>query len=121
VDSRKRLTIVSFGFKYGNPNTNYYFDVSFLQNPAREKQWGLFASPDEKMREFIQSQPLYGVFFDKILPLIRVLLDCDDDVRIGIGCSSGRHRSVIVAEDIKHHFESLNIVVELVHREGAPW
>lgn len=121
MDSRRRLTLVTFGFKYGNPNTNYYFDVSFLRNPAREEEWGLFASPDEKMREFVLSQPMCGAFLDKVIPLIRVLLDCDDDVRVGIGCSSGRHRSVIIAEDIKHHLESSNIAVQLVHREAKPW
>lgn len=121
MDSRRRLTLVTFGFKYGIPNTNHYFDVSFLRNPAREARWGLFASTDEKMREFVLSQPLCGLFLEGVIPLIRVLLDCDDDVRIGLGCSSGRHRSVIVAEEIKRRLESQEIIVRLIHREEGLW
>lgn len=117
MDQHRRLTLVTFGFKYGTPNTNYYFDVSFLRNPARESQWGLFDSPDEKMREFVLSQPLCQSFLDTVVPMIRLLLECDDDVRVGLGCSSGRHRSVIVAEEIKRRLESTDIAVRLIHRE----
>ncbi|MCC7013802.1 MAG: hypothetical protein IT454_14695 [Planctomycetes bacterium] len=117
MDQHRRLTLVTFGFKYGTPNTNYYFDVSFLRNPAREPQWDLFASPDERMRTFVLGQPLCQSFLDSVVPVIRLLMECDDDVRVGIGCSSGRHRSVIVAEEIKRRLECKDITVRLIHRE----
>jgi UPF0042 nucleotide-binding protein len=117
MDQRRRLTLMTFGFKYGTPNTNYTFDVSFLRNPAREPQWSLFASPDESMREFVLGQTLCQSFLDTVVPVIRLLLECDDDVRIGIGCSSGRHRSVIVAEELRRRLESRDLCVRLVHRE----
>jgi len=113
----RQLTLVTFGFKYGTPNTNYYFDVSFLKNPAREDQWGLFASPDEAMRDFVLSQPLCKSFIDTVVPIVRLLLECDNDVRVGFGCSSGRHRSVIVAQEIRRRLESSDVSVRLVNRE----
>lgn len=117
MDRRRRLTLVTFGFKYGAPNTNYYFDVSFLKNPAREPQWDLFCAPDDRMREFVLSQPLAQSFLDSVVPIVRLLLECDDDVRIGLGCSSGRHRSVIVAEELKRRLEAPDLSVRLIHRE----
>jgi len=117
MDRRRRLTLVTFGFKYGAPNTNYYFDVSFLKNPAREPHWNLFASPDGGMREFVLSQALCQSFLESLVPVVRLLLECDDDVRVGIGCSSGRHRSVIVAEELKRRLESSDVAVRLFHRE----
>jgi len=117
MERRKRLTLVTFGFKYGPPNTNYYFDVSFLTNPARQEGWSLFSAPDARMREFVLSQPLCQQFLATATPLIQLLLECDDDVRVGLGCSSGRHRSVIVAEELARRLESEALAVRLVHRE----
>lgn len=114
---RPRLTLVTFGFKYGAPNANYTFDVSFLRNPAREEQWGLFATADEGMARFVLEQEECTTFLDRLLPLIRVLLGFDDDLRIGIGCSSGRHRSRIVAHEIQRLLEQEGVDVKLVHRE----
>lgn len=117
MDRPKRLTLVTFGFKYGPPNTNYYFDVSFLVNPARQEGWSLFSAPDAEMREFVLAQPLCRQFLDTATPLIRLLLECDDDVRVGIGCSSGRHRSVIVAQELARRLETSELTVRTIHRE----
>jgi UPF0042 nucleotide-binding protein len=108
---------MTFGFKYGTPNTNYTFDVSFLRNPAREERWGLFSAPDAGMREFVLSQPACQSFLDCVVPIVKLLLECDDDVRIGIGCSSGRHRSVIVAQELERRLASPELAVRLIHRE----
>lgn len=119
MSQRRTLTLVTFGFKYGPPNTNYYFDVSFLRNPAREDAWSLFSRPGPDMKSFVLEQPACQVFLEALVPMIHVLLECDDDVRIGLGCSSGRHRSRIVADELKARIESEDIFVRLVHREEA--
>lgn len=111
------LTIVTFGFKYGTPNTNYTFDVSFLKNPAREEPWSLFDAPDDAMRRFVLEQPAARTFLDKLVPLVRVLLGFDDDLRIGVGCSAGRHRSRIVAAELARRLEAEGVRVRLIHRE----
>jgi UPF0042 nucleotide-binding protein len=108
---------VTFGFKYGAPGTNYYFDVSFLRNPAREEQWDLFDEPTEEMRRFVLDQPKCRAFIGHLVPLVRTLADCDDDIRIGIGCSAGRHRSRIVAAELAERLQSDQLDIRLVHRE----
>jgi RNase adapter protein RapZ len=114
---RPRLTLVTFGFKYGAPHANYSFDVSFLQNPARQDPWSLFDRADDGMARFVLDQPECVAFLERLLPLLRVLLGFDDDLRVGIGCSSGRHRSRIVADEVRRRLEREGVDVRLVHRE----
>ncbi|MBI1369151.1 MAG: hypothetical protein GC162_10920 [Planctomycetes bacterium] len=116
---QRRLTLISFGFKYGQPNANYYFDVSFLTNPARQAEWDLFSQPCPKMRRFVLDQPAAQKFIEAVIPLLRVVMDADDDVRVGIGCSSGRHRSCIIVEELKRRLEDELTQVRIEHREEA--
>ena len=114
---RRRVTVITFGFKYGHPNTNHYFDVSFVRNPAREPSWDLFSQPCDAMRNFVLDQPSCQAFLDSAVPMIRTLVEVDDDVRIGIGCNSGRHRSCIVGEELVRRLEDDHTQVRLMHRE----
>ena len=119
----RRLTLLSFGFKFGHPPCNYYFDASFLKNPARETKFGLFSEPTNDMIDFVRNQPPCLPFVEKIADLALFLVDLDNDIRIGIGCNAGRHRSRIVcrviADAIDQRDGSRNIHVKLVHREEA--
>ncbi len=115
----KRLTLLSFGFKFGPPPTNYYFDVSFLKNPARDDRWDLFARVTPAMREFVLNQPNCRRFIEATVPLLRVLLECDGDVRVGFGCNAGRHRSAILVEEIARRLESDDVALKVVHREES--
>lgn len=114
---RPDLVLTTFGFKYGLPNANYFFDVSFLRNPAREAQWNLFAEPDDEMRAFVLGQKACQDFLRDVLPLIRTVMRCDDGVRVAIGCNAGRHRSRIVAEELAHRLSLEGVGVKLIHRE----
>ena len=71
------------------------------------------------MRRFVLEQPLCQAFLESTVPLVRTLLECDDDVRVGLGCSSGRHRSTIVAEELRRRLESEDVAVRMIHREEA--
>lgn len=115
--ARRRLTIVTFGFKYGPPSTNHYFDVSFVRNPAREPMWDLFSQPCADMRRFVLQQPACQAFLESAEPLIRQLIQLDDDTRIGLGCSSGRHRSCIIGEELARRLQDDHTAVRLIHRE----
>jgi RNase adaptor protein for sRNA GlmZ degradation len=115
--TRPDLILTTFGFKYGTPNANYFFDVSFLKNPAREEHWDLFAEPDDEMRAFVLGQQACQDFLRDMLPLIRTVLRCDDGVRVAIGCNAGRHRSRIVAEELAQRLSAEGVGVKLIHRE----
>lgn len=117
MHARSRITVVTFGFKYGPPPTNHYFDVSFLSNPARDPRWGLFSRPDDEMRDFVLRQPAAREFVSRAAELIAFLSEQDDDLRIGLGCSAGRHRSVLLAETLAAELAGRGFDVVLVHRE----
>jgi|GEM_PF-1011408 len=115
--SASRITVVTFGFKYGPPPTNHYFDVSFLSNPARDPRWGLFSEPDERMRAFVMAQPAAAEFVERAARFIAFLSAQDDDLRVGLGCNAGRHRSVLLAEALCESLARRGFEVVLVHRE----
>ena len=94
------VKLVSFGFKYGLPPANYYFDVSFVKNPARESKWGLFAKEDSEMTEFVLQQAKVTEFIDLVIPLIYHLAELDGFQTVAFGCNSGRHRSPIIVNEV---------------------
>ncbi|MEC4986486.1 MAG: RNase adapter RapZ, partial [Oscillatoria sp. PMC 1076.18] len=111
-----RVKIMSFGFKYGLPNANYYFDVSFAKNPARQKAWGMFGTIDIDMVEFVLAQKEVSNFIDLIIPVIKHIATVDSYQVVAFGCNAGRHRSPIIASEVAARIsETISTIVE--HRD----
>jgi len=114
------VKLMSFGFKYGIPNANYYFDVGFIKNPARESNWSFFSTPDEEMRAFVLHQPTVVEFLKYMVPLIKMLAPLDQSQVFAFGCNSGRHRSFILVEEISRQLKEEGIANKVIHREEDP-
>jgi len=112
------ITLMSFGFKYGPPNANYYFDVGFLKNPAREPKWGFFSKPDAEMSKFLIEQSQAQEFLGKIIPLLEYLAKIDQHQIFAFGCSAGRHRSSLIVEEIGKRLRAKGIQVQIIHRDN---
>jgi UPF0042 nucleotide-binding protein len=116
MTSKAKVQLQSFGFKYGAPTTNFYFDVTFLPNPARIEGKQLFDDLDDEMyRQVLEnksSQELISRVVDFILFVARF-----DSLKVGIGCNSGRHRSVVVVNEISKQLNSIGIDHEVTHRD----
>jgi UPF0042 nucleotide-binding protein len=110
------VKLMSFGFKYGLPSANYYFDVSFIKNPAREQQWGLFAVEDEQMARYVLDQDKAARFVDLVVPLIYHVVELDGFQSVAFGCNSGRHRSPIIVNEISRRIQG-DIRHVVVHRD----
>ena len=108
-----KVTLIPFGFKYGNPRANYIFDVSFLVNPVRQPGRSLRDPLDDNMRQFVLNQKEALAIIEVVANLIDLLINIADDIRIGIGCNSGRHRSRIICEEILRRNEHANIQIKL--------
>lgn len=108
---------MSFGFKYGIPNANYYFDVSFIKNPARDK-WNFFDKPNDEMRKFVLEQDIASKFLDKIEPVIVFLSQVDQHQIFAFGCNAGRHRSSILVDALAERLEKNGIKVKIIRRDG---
>lgn len=112
-----KIKLMSFGFKYGHPHANYYFDVGFIKNPAREKDWTFFSDADEQMCEYVMCQQDAKGLIELVVPLIK-FLDCIDQNQIfAFGCSAGRHRSVIIVDTIAEILRKEGIEVDVKHRD----
>ena len=83
-----RITLMSFGFKYVMPKANYNFDVGFIKNPAREKQWDFFSKTSKEMKEYVLNQTAVKEFLDKIESLLIFLSGIDQEQIFAFGCST---------------------------------
>ncbi|TKB05662.1 RNase adapter RapZ [Desulforhopalus sp. IMCC35007] len=125
MGSLEQLNVVvfSFGFKYGTPvDVNYVIDVRFLPNPywvdeLREKT-GLDAevadyvvSSQEGQRTVAQLQDFFRFIIGQNIAAEK------KTVRIGIGCTGGRHRSVAVVEKIAACLLTESVGVSVFHRD----
>ena len=111
------ITLVSFGFKYGQPHANYYFDVGFIKNPARNKNWGFFSTPDDDMKSYVLGQEQTKEFIEKIEPLIIFLSKIDQNQIFAFGCNAGRHRSNIIVDELARLLKERGLKVNVIHRD----
>lgn len=106
---------MSFGFKYGLPNANYYFDVGFIKNPARREGWNFFSEVTDEMRSYVLSQPEVLSFIELVVPLISFLENIDQKQVFAFGCNAGRHRSRVLVDHLGATFFKH---AEVIHRDG---
>lgn len=116
MDSKAKIELLSFGFKYGAPAANFFFDVTFLPNPARLNGKNLYQNLDGEMYDFIAQNEAAQELISEIVKIIQIISRFDN-CKIGIGCNSGRHRSVIVAKEISKRLEKLGLVHIVFHRD----
>jgi len=110
------ITLTSFGFKYSRPNANYYFDVGFIKNPARETTWDFFSRPTDEMKDYVLKQEATQKFISYVVPLIIFLAEVDQYQIFAFGCNSGRHRSFILVEEVQRKLEKQGIKCKTVHQ-----
>ena len=116
--------VVSFGFKHGAPrDADVVLDVRFLPNPhwvpALRPSTGL----DEPVRAYVLGQPATKAFLDRLFELLDVMVpgflaEQKRYLTIAIGCTGGRHRSVVLGEEVAAHLRSLGISVQVDHRDA---
>jgi UPF0042 nucleotide-binding protein len=107
--SRQRLlvTLLSFGFKHGLPvDADLVFDVRFLPNPHFVERLRPRTGRDASVVKFLQRQPVYGPFMDRLIAFLEFVVpqyvrEGKSYLTIAIGCTGGRHRSVMVAEALR--------------------
>ena len=116
MGTKAKIYLESFGFKYGAPLANFYFDVTFLPNPARIPGKQLFDELDQEMCEFVLKNDNTQQLIERIIDLLSFLIKFDT-IKVGIGCNSGRHRSVIIVNEVSNRLQELNIPNQVSHRD----
>ncbi len=123
---RLAVTFTSFGHKHGPPrDADLAFDVRFLANPHYEPELRPLTGFDERIVEYVGRDGRLQQFYDHLEPLLDYLLpqyvaEGKAHLLIAIGCTGGRHRSVVVAEHLAGHFRlDGGYFVEVQHRDVA--
>jgi RNase adapter protein RapZ len=117
------VSVVSFGYRYGVPSdADLVFDVRFLPNPHFVPRLRKYTGLDPKVRKYILSFPQTGEFLKRIVGLLVYLIphyisEGKSYLTIAIGCTGGRHRSVMLGESIKTALEKHGFSSKVVHRD----
>jgi len=120
TETRMAVRVVSFGFKYGPPvDADLVFDVRFLENPYFVPALKSLPGTDPRVRDFVLKQPEAGELKEKTLDLLRYVIpkyerEGKSYLTVGIGCTGGRHRSVVLAEELA---KALGPHVRVRHRD----
>ena len=118
-----RLSIVSFGYKYGLPvDADLVADCRFLPNPHWIAELAPMTGREEPVREYVLSQPGAGEFLYHYAELLNVVLPGYERegkrfVTLAIGCTGGKHRSVAMADELAARIAGAGVDVQVVHRD----
>lgn len=123
-DKQLLVTLLSFGYKNGVPlESDLLFDVRFLPNPHFVPELRTLTGRDAPVRDYIERADTTRQFLDKTTSLLRFLVpqyaaEGKSYLTVGIGCTGGRHRSVMVAEKLRRHFPKFDgIRLRVRHRD----
>jgi UPF0042 nucleotide-binding protein len=117
------VNVVSFGFRNPTPQTaELLFDVRFLPNPFFEERLRDLSGDDPAVAEYVLKHPLGAALVARLVDLLDFLLPLYDAegkayLTIGIGCTGGRHRSVVIANALAGELRGAGRDVNVEHRD----
>jgi len=117
------LSVMSFGYKYGVPSeADLVFDVRFLPNPNFVPSLKALTGNDKAVIRYMRRQKDTAVFLDKMKSFLsyvvpRYIKEGKSYLTIGIGCTGGRHRSVMIANALAEALGGQGYPVRVRHRD----
>ncbi|HEX2049906.1 MAG TPA: RNase adapter RapZ [Actinomycetota bacterium] len=118
-----KITVISFGYKYGIPlDADLVFDVRFLPNPHWVDELRPFSGLDESVRHYVMSHDATSEFLARMKDMLAVLLPGYEAEKrhyltVAVGCTGGRHRSVVLAEEVGSLIGERGLGVRVIHRD----
>ena len=118
-----KVTVVSFGFKYGIPvDADFVADMRFLPNPFWVPELRESSGLDEAVADYVYAAPGAQAFLDAYVPVLAgvapgYLREGKRFMRVAIGCTGGKHRSVAMSEEIARRMTALGYGAKAVHRD----
>ncbi|MBI4470139.1 MAG: RNase adapter RapZ [Acidobacteria bacterium] len=118
-----RITMISFGFKHGVPHgLDLLLDTRFLTNPYFVPELAALTGRHPKVLEYLRADPETRETIDRYQDLLGFLLPkCQREGRsfftIGVGCTGGRHRSVMVANELRRRLRKGGVRIRVTHRD----
>ncbi|HEX9711208.1 MAG TPA: RNase adapter RapZ [Actinomycetota bacterium] len=122
-EERMKTTVVTFGFKHGLPlDSDMVLDVRFLPNPYWIEELRPLPGTDERIRNYVLSQEATADFLTRLEQLLDGLVpgflsEGKRYLTVAIGCTGGKHRSVVVGERIAEMLRARGLPVHVRHRD----
>lgn len=120
---RMVVSVTSFGFKYGvPPEADMVFDARFLPNPNFVPRLKRLTGSHPRVVEFLEEQPDTATLLRRLVSLLRFVLPRHEKegrsyVTLAVGCTGGRHRSVMLANALGTAVEELGYTAQVYHRD----
>jgi UPF0042 nucleotide-binding protein len=117
------INLTSFGYRYGLPvDADLVFDVRFLPNPYFVENLKNYDGHNTDVQDYVMQNKESKKFLEKILDLMNLLIplyEKEGKVRLNVamGCTGGKHRSVVMANKLDSYFSSMKYMVNLNHRD----
>jgi UPF0042 nucleotide-binding protein len=118
-----RITVVSFGFKYGVPvDGDLMADMRFLPNPHWVPELRQRTGKDVDVAAYVKDRPDAQEFLERYVPVIETvgagyLREGKRFMTVAIGCTGGKHRSVAMSEEIVTRLRKAGLDAEATHRD----
>jgi UPF0042 nucleotide-binding protein len=119
------VSVFSFGFKHGMPaDADIVIDVRFLANPYYEAHLRTLTGLNDEVRAFVLAQDETRRFLKSWWDLLDVIMpgyvrEGKQVLSIGVGCTGGQHRSVVLAEETGRHLRQTGYDLAITHRDLA--
>ena len=118
------VTLISFGYKYGSPSdADLTVDCRFLPNPFFVEELRHQTGLDVAVAEYVLRRDETEEFLARLMNLLEFTLpryqrEGKSYLTIGIGCTGGRHRSIVLVEELRRRLEALGHRVLVRHRDA---
>jgi len=118
-----QIYVMSFGYKHGlPPESDLVFDVRFLPNPNYVPELKRLTGRHSAVARYVKSFPQTGEFLERITGLLTYLIphysaEGKSYLTIAFGCTGGRHRSVMIASEVRRRLTKAGYSVRLSHRD----
>ncbi|WP_134739103.1 RNase adapter RapZ [Nocardioides sp. 503] len=120
---RLSVNVISFGFKYGIPvDADFVADMRFLPNPFWVPELRASTGQDGAVSDYVRAQPGAEEFLDAYVPVLTgvaegYLREGKRFMRVALGCTGGKHRSVAMSEEISRRLVAHGLEVRVTHRD----
>jgi UPF0042 nucleotide-binding protein len=120
---RLRVTVLSFGFKYGlPPDSDFVVDARFLPNPYWVPELREHTGKEEPVSRYVLGQRGASTFVETYARLINATAPGFERegkryLTVAVGCTGGKHRSVAIAEELTRRLRELRVVATAQHRD----
>jgi UPF0042 nucleotide-binding protein len=117
------INLISFGYRYGLPSdADMALDVRFLPNPYFFEDLKKYNGNDSRVREYVLKWDDTLHFLDKIYSLLSFLIPRYEKegktyLTIAVGCTGGRHRSVVILNQISEYLSEKGYSININHRD----